>query len=363
MQYQTLGGSDLRVSRLCIGNMNFGTQVDEATGAAIFDAAFEAGFTFIDTAEMYSVPPNAENQGKPEEWLGTWMRGRVRDKIVIATKVTGPGQMGWILERRVPPSSKGATRLDAASIQAACEGSLRRLQTDYIDLYQVHWPARYVGGLFGDMRYRYENEREPSADFAEIAGTMDDLVKAGKIREWGVSNENAFGLCKYDVAVRAGDLKRPISIQNDFSLMNRTFEPELAEACSPRNFNMHLLVYGGLAGGALSGKYLDNPKAAGRHTLYPKFQPRYNCPPAQAATAAYGKLAKENGMTGVEMAIAWMLSLPYVGVVITGASTPEQIAEQARATEIKLDKDLIRQIDAIQSLHQNPANWSQEYPL
>ncbi|MEM7041164.1 MAG: aldo/keto reductase, partial [Bacteroidota bacterium] len=210
MQYQKLGHSDLKVSRLCMGTMNFSTQVDQPTTNAILDAAFDVGYDFFDTAEMYPVPTtdNKVLQGTPEVWLGQWMAGKPRDKVIIATKVTGPGMMKYIPTRRVPASPQGPTGLDRASILAAAEGCLQRLNTDYIDLFQVHWPARYVGGLFGDMRYRPENERTPSADFDEVAGAMDELVQAGKIREWGVSNENAFGLCKYDEACRAGDFRK-----------------------------------------------------------------------------------------------------------------------------------------------------------
>lgn len=360
MQFQTLGGSELRVSRLCMGTMNFGTQVDQATAHAILDRAFEVGYTFLDTAEMYAVPPSREVQGLPEAWMGTWMKGRARDKVIVATKVTGPGQMSWILEKRVPSSPPAPTRLDRAAIQAAVEGSLQRLQIDYIDLYQVHWPARYVGGLFGDGRYRPELERDPSADFEEVARTMDDLIQAGKIRTWGLSNETSFGLCQYEQACRLGGYAKPISIQNDFSLMNRTFEPELAETCAPRNLHMHLLVYGALAGGALSGKYLKDPKAPGRHSQYPRFQPRYTAAPAQEATAKYVALAEDLGLTGTELALAWTLAQPYVGSVITGASHPDQIGEHARATEVKLDASTLRALDRIHAERQNPCNWTNE---
>lgn len=361
MQYQNLGHSNLKVSRLCMGTMNFSTQVDQATTNAILDRAFDVGYDFFDTAEMYPVPTydNRVLQGTPEVWLGQWMAGKPRDQVIVATKVTGPSGMNYIPTRRVPASPNGPTHLDRASILAAADGCLQRLNTDYIDLFQVHWPARYIGGLFGDMRYHLDQEREPSADFDEIASAMDELIGAGKIRHWGLSNENAFGLCKYDEACRTGGLAHPISIQNDFSLMNRTFEPELAEACSPRNFNISLLVYGGLAGGTLSGKYLKNPQAPGRHTTYPGFQPRYHGPLAQAATAKYVALADDLGMTGTELALAWMLSLPYVGSIITGASHPDQIAEHKRATEIQLDAATIQALDAIQSDHQNPCNWAE----
>ena len=361
MQYQTLGISELRISRLCLGTMMFGTQVDQTTSTAILDRAFEGGFNCIDTAEMYPVPPNGDLQGIPEQWVGTWMAGRKRDEVILATKVTGPSLMSYIEGRRVPPRPEAPTSLDVASIHAAVEGSLQRLKTDYIDLYQVHWPARYVGGLFGDMRYDPKQERSPSATFAEIAGVMDDLIRAGKIRSWGVSNENAFGLCQYDEACRVGGLVRPVSIQNDFSLMNRTFEPELAEACAPRNFNMHLLVYGGLAGGTLSGKYHRDPKAQGRHNAFPQFQPRYHGPLARAATAKYLALAQELDMSGTELALAWLLSLPYVGSVITGATNPDQLAEQISATQIELGEEAIKALDAIQAEHQNPCNWTREY--
>ncbi len=361
MHYQSLGHSDLRVSRLCMGTMNFSTQVDHSTTHAILDRAFDAGYTFFDTAEMYPVPTsrNRDIQGRPEVWLGEWMATKPRDRVVIATKVSGPSGMTYIPTRRVPPAPEGPTGLTRAEILSAAEGCLQRLNTDYIDLFQVHWPARYVGGLWGQMRYDPTLERNPSADFAEVAGAMDELIQMGKIRHWGVSNENTFGLCRYDEACRTAGFKKPISIQNDFSLMNRTFEPELAEACAPRNLNISLLVYGGLAGGALSGKYLKDAKALGRHTTYPEFQTRYHGPLARAATQKYVALAEDLGMTGTELALAWMLTLPYVGSIITGASYPDQIAEHATATQRTLDADAIAAIDAIQCRHQNPCNWTE----
>ncbi|MGB0786090.1 MAG: aldo/keto reductase [Alphaproteobacteria bacterium] len=363
MQYNTLGYSDLKVSRLCMGTMNFSTQVDKSTTFEILDHAFDFGYDFFDTAEMYPVPTtrNKDIQGKPEEWLGEWLKTKPREKVVVATKVTGPSGMTYIPTRRVPPAPEGNTSLRYKEIISAAEGCLRRLNTDYIDLFQVHWPARYVGGLFGDMRYRPENEREPSADFSEVAAAMNDLIGCGKVRHWGVSNENAFGLARYDEVCRSNELSSPVSIQNDFSLMNRTFEPELAEACSPRNLDISLLVYGGLAGGALSGKYLKDKYAPGRHTEYPNFQPRYNHPLAQPAIARYIDLAESIGITGTELALSWMLTLPYVGSIITGASHPSQIREHSNAAYIKLDGETIDAIDAIQADHQNPCNWTMEY--
>mmetsp|Transcript_22255 Transcript_22255/g.38204 ORF Transcript_22255/g.38204 Transcript_22255/m.38204 type:complete len:361 (+) Transcript_22255:103-1185(+) len=357
MKYAKLGSSDLNVSNVCLGTMTWGKQNTEEDAHAQLDLALSLGVNFIDTAEVYPAPPASETCGLTEKYIGTWLEKRgCRDKIVLATKVAGPGR-DWInANRSDPPNpSAPAARLTADQIPAACDASLRRLKTTYIDLYQLHWPDRYVP-LWGESRYMPERER-PSVSFDESVRAMGELIKAGKVRHWGLSNETTYGVCMMcDAAKRLG-VPLPVSIQNDHSLVYRPFESELAEACAPSHFNIGLLAYGPLAGGSLSGKYLNgasNPKA--RHTLFPTFQPRYHAARTMAACAKYAELAKEKGMSPTELALRWMKSPRcwYVTSSIIGATTLEQLKENILAFDGELDGDTLDKIDEVHRQHRNP---------
>lgn len=307
------------------------------------------------------MPARAETCGATEEIVGRWLKSRNnRNQVILATKVTGgplSADLRFVVANRYAPrpdsSTVGLPHLDAKSIRDAVEGSLRRLQTPYIDLYQIHWPERYVP-IFGWAQYRESSEHD-YLSFEEQVQTMGDLIKEGKIRHWGLSNETTYGVCKFNEVARQLGLPPPVSIQNDFSLLDRRFETELAEACSKRHYNMGLLPYGPLAGGTLSGKYLDEKKPCkSRHTMFPGFQPRYYCDPSLKATQRYADMAQRRGLTPTQLALAWVKSRPYVSSTIIGATTMEQLKEDIQAFDLDLDGDTLKEIDVIHRQCRNP---------
>eukprot|EP01025_Chloroclados_australasicus_P044082 TRINITY_DN474_c1_g1_i1.p1 TRINITY_DN474_c1_g1~~TRINITY_DN474_c1_g1_i1.p1 ORF type:complete len:362 (-),score=26.31 TRINITY_DN474_c1_g1_i1:293-1378(-) len=356
MKYRTLGNSSLKVSELCLGTMTWGVQNTEEEAWEQLDYALSQGINFIDTAESYPVPPSEKVVGRTEEYIGRWITARGnRDKIILATKVISRSNRNYVAANRSVPKAENAHNpvLDEKNIREAIEGSLRRLQTTYIDLYQLHWPDRYVP-IFGRSQYRLRSEHD-SVPFEEQLRTLADLIKEGKVRYWGVSNETAFGLTKFCMLAERYGLPLPVSIQNDFSLTNRNFERELAEVCSPRHYNVGLLAYGALAGGTLSGKYLDGalpPKS--RHTLYPDFQTRYHSPQVLEATRKYVELAKSMNITPTQLALAWCRSRWYMGSIILGATTLDQLKECISCIEVELDVDTLKKIDRIHLECQNP---------
>eukprot|EP00164_Ancoracysta_twista_P007327 GFYU01010376.1.p1 GENE.GFYU01010376.1~~GFYU01010376.1.p1 ORF type:complete len:335 (-),score=70.01 GFYU01010376.1:432-1385(-) len=257
MKYVKLGHSDLNVSVCCMGTMTFGERNTEAEGFAIMDKALELGVNFFDCAEMYPVPAKEETQGASEVILGKWMKTKKREDLIIATKIAGYNDSSYIPSNRTDPRSGDnptESRLDSVNISAAVEGSLRRLQTDYIDLYQTHWPDRYVPG-FGSESYKYSSARDNTVPLEETVQAIGDLIKSGKIRHWGVSNETAYGIGEIMHACRRLSVPAPISIQNSYSLIHRHFENALAESCAPWHYNVSLLAWSPLAGGALTGSY------------------------------------------------------------------------------------------------------------
>lgn len=344
MELRNLGASDLRVSSACLGTMTFGQQNSQAEAHAQLDAAFARGVNFIDAAEMYPVPARADTYGRTESIVGSWLRGRPRDSVVLATKVAGPGRnMAWI--RGGPPS------LDRANIREAVEGSLSRLGTDYIDLYQLHWPARNQP-MFGQWRFDPEGER-PATPIEEQLAALAELVTEGKIRYVGLSNEHPWGLMSF---LRAADdlgLPRVVSVQNAFNLLNRVFEQGLAEVCFREQVS--LLPYSVLGFGHLSGKYLEDPDAPGRISLFPAFGQRYDKPGVKPAVAAYAALARRHGMTPAEMAVAFVAARPLVGSVILGATSVVQLEANLDACERRLDAQIMGEIDAIHLQFSNPA--------
>ncbi len=344
MELRNLGTSDLRVSSVCLGTMTFGQQNREAEAHAQLDAAFARGVNFIDAAEMYPVPTRADTYGHTESIVGSWLRGRPRDSVVLATKVAGPGRnMAWI---RGGPAS-----LDRANIRAAVEASLVRLGTDYIDLYQLHWPARNQP-MFGQWRFDPEGER-PATPIEEQLEALAELVKEGKIRYVGLSNEHPWGLMSFLRVADTLGLPRVVSVQNAFNLLNRVFEQSLSEVCFREQVS--LLPYSVLGFGHLSGKYLDNPAAPGRISLFPGFGQRYDKPGVQPAVAAYAALARQHGMTPTELAIGFVASQPFVGSVIVGATTLAQLEANLDACELRLDAGVLREIEAVHLQFPNPA--------
>lgn len=344
MEYRKLGASDLLVSSVCLGTMTFGQQNSEAEAHAQLDAAFARGVTFIDTAEMYPVPPMAGTSGATERIVGAWLKRQPRDRVVLATKLTSAGRaLDWI---------RGGPRAnDRENIREAVEGSLRRLGTDYIDLYQIHWPDRNQP-MFGQWRFDQSAERA-STPIREQMAALGELVQAGKIRHVGLSNEHPWGVMEFLRAADELGLARVVSVQNAYNLMNRVFEQTLAEVCFRENVS--LLPYSVLAFGLLSGKYLDNPSDEGRMTLFPGFGQRYDKPGVAPAVAAYTALARRHGMTPAELAIAFVASRPFVASTIVGATSLPQLEANLDACARRLDAAVIAEIDALHLQFTNPA--------
>ena len=345
MQKITIGNSDLQVSRICLGTMTFGEQNTEADAHSQLDYAIERGINFVDTAEMYPVMPRAETQGATERCIGTWLKksGKRKD-IILATKAAGPSRnLTWV--------RGGHTDLNAVNIRAAVDTSLQRLQTDYIDLYQLHWPSRNVP-IFGQLAFDPNAEREYTA-IEDTLAVLDELIKAGKIRHIGVSNESAWGVCEFIKQSETKGLPRIASIQNGYHLANRSFETGLDEVCFRENVG--LLAYSPLAFGQLTAKYLDDPKASGRLTIFPPtWSPRYLRPAVLEATRRYAALARANGMTPAQLALAWCYSRWFVASTIIGATTLSQLTENIDAFSLRLSDEVIKSVNAIHAEIANP---------
>jgi aryl-alcohol dehydrogenase-like predicted oxidoreductase len=329
MRKNRLGKSSIVVSEICMGTMTFGNQSDEAEAFRIMDMAYDAGVDFYDTAEMYPVPPDAKYIGRTEEIVGRWLKTKDRDSIILASKVAGPGH-GWI----TPPLRGGKTGLDRHHIMRAVEGSLRRLDTDYIDLYQTHWP---------DPGYPHE----------ETLAALDELVSAGKVRILGCSNETSWGLTKSLWASDLHGLRRFDTIQNNFSLNNRRFEDELAQVC--RQEQVSLIPYSPLAGGVLTGKYNDGGRPAGaRFTVYlageerqRKMAARFVNEQALESTRRFQSIAAEAGMSVVTLAIAWSKQHDFVASTIIGATAAAQMPDILAAADIRLEPGILARIDQV----------------
>ena len=347
MRYTRLGDSGLDVSEICLGTMTFGEQNSERESHQQLDLAVERGINFIDAAEMYPVPPRAETQGLTESYVGSWLARQPRDRIILATKITGPGRgFGWV--------RGGALAIDAAGVRAAIEGSLRRLRTEYVDLYQIHWPDRYVP-LFGKLYYDQAQER-PTVPIAAQLAVLGDLVKAGKVRYIGLSNETPWGVMEFLRAAREAGLPRVVSIQNAYNLINRTYEPGMVEVT--RQENVPLLPYSPLAFGHLTGKYLPGAAPApadARLVKFPPFGQRYDKPNVQSAVAQYAALAREVGLTPAALALAFVRSRWFVASTIIGATTLEQLGEDIASAGIELSESTLAAIDAIHLRNPNPA--------
>lgn len=362
MKYNRLGSSDLLVSEVCLGTMTWGVQNTEQEAHAQIDYARSRGVNFLDTAEIYPVPGSAPGQvsGLSEQIIGTYLAAHkdIRADLIIATKVMGFSKESKTVANRVESKLPGPfpdSRQDRESILAACDASLRRLQTDYIDLYQLHWPDRYVP-IFGSRSYNPERERD-AIPIRDILLTLKTLLDNGKIRAYGLSNETTFGLCEF---VRLADelgMPRPATIQNSFCLLDRRFESELAEACAPRNFNVGLLPWSILAGGALTGKYngkIDSKEKPlhpsivdSRFVLFPSFQGRYVGEEAREATAAYMRIAADHGMSPATLAQAFCKSRWFIPSSIIGATKLDQLKENLDAFDAVLNEKIFAQIDEI----------------
>ncbi len=343
MEYRQLGNSNLNVSALALGTMTFGEQNTEAEAHAQLDYAISRGVNFIDTAEMYPVAPRAETVYRTESYIGSWLKRQRRDKFILATKIAGPARgFSWI---------RGTPRINREHITAAIDGSLRRLRTDYVDLYQIHWPDRYVP-MFGSTSYDVAQERE-TTPIAEQLQVLAELVKAGKVRHIGLSNETPWGVAEFVRCAEQHCLPRIASVQNAYHLMNRTFESGLAEIC--HHTNVGLLAYSPLAFGWLSGKYITDPNAKGRITLFPGFGQRYSKPNVPAATKEYMRIAQEAGLTPATLALAFARTRWFNSSVILGATTLGQLKENLDSAEAVLSKEVLESIEAVHRLYPNPA--------
>ena len=344
MQYRQLGRSDIRVSAICLGTMTWGEQNTQDDGFAQMDYALDRGVNFWDAAEMYPVPPRRETYGRTEEIIGNWFKARgKRDNVVLATKVAGPDQ-------RFSYVRDGKPRLNRTHILAAIDASLKRLRTDYVDLYQLHWAERDTNA-FGKLAYAPTRD-DDGTPLAETLDVLAEVVKSGKARQVGLSNESAWGAMHYLALAEAGRGPRMASIQNAYSLLNRSFEVGLAEVAMRERCG--LLAYSPLGMGALSGKYLNGAEPAGaRLTVWKHFK-RYLTPTGVAATAEYVKLARRHGLDPAQMALAFATGRPFVTANIIGATTMEQLKSNIASGEIKLSQEVLDGIDAIHKVYTYP---------
>jgi aryl-alcohol dehydrogenase (NADP+) len=345
VKYNKLGESDLQVSEICLGTMTWGEQNSEGQAHEQLDYAVSRGVNFIDAAEMYPVPPQAQTQGRTEAFLGSWLKRQPRGKVIVTTKITAPGRgFAWV--------RGGPAAIDRKSVREAVDLSLERLQTDYIDLYQIHWPDRYVPS-FGKWAYDLTQER-PTLPIEAQLEALDDVVRAGKVRWVGVSNETPWGVCEFvDVAQRRG-LPRIASIQNAYNLLNRTFEMGLSEV--HRHLNVPLLAYSPLAFGHLTGKYLGGAQPAGaRLTRFPPFGQRYAKVNVPEAVAAYAEVARQAGITPATLALAFVRSRWFTASTIIGATSLAQLQENLDSAGVTLSGDTLDAIEQIHNRYPHPA--------
>jgi len=345
MEHRRLGRTDLNVSLICLGTMTWGQQNTEADGHAQMDYALDRGINFFDTAELYSIPPRPETQGSTERIIGSWFKARgTRDKVILATKVVGRTDNTWFRDN----GAKG--ELSRAQVEEAVNKSLKRLGTDYIDLYQIHWPDRPMPWGSNPTIFRHqEGESHPIAETVEI---MTGLVKAGKIRHFGLSNESAWGTMSFLKHADAKGQARVQSVQNAYNLLNRTYEVALAEVTMQENVS--LLAYSPLGQGYLTGKYLDGARPAGtRTTLFGRGQ-RYENPTAEAAIRKYIALAREFGLDPAQMALAFVNSRPFLTSNIIGATSMEQLKTDIASIDVTITPELEERINAIHVEHCNP---------
>ena len=343
MEYSYLPGTDIKVSKICLGTMTFGNQNSVQESEEQMNYALENGVNFFDTAELYPVPASAERYALTEVIIGNWIKKRsVRDQIVLATKIAGPGDYTKHIR---------TTGFSKKSLYDAVDGSLKRLKTDYIDLYQLHWPERKTN-TFGQRGFRYNEMEDWSYNFQEILFTLKKIIDSGKIKHVGLSNENPWGLMKF-LELSKNNLPKMITIQNPYSLLNRLFEVGNSEICIRENVG--LLAYSPLGFGVLSGKYLNGELPDGsRLKLFPNLS-RFAGIQSMKATEQYMKVANKYKMSLTHLSLSFVNSRPFVTSNIIGASKLSQLKENIDSINIKLDDNVFREIDQVQSLIPNPA--------
>lgn len=349
MQTRKLGRTGIDVSLICLGTMTFGQQNTEAEGHEQMDFATSCGVNFFDTAELYSIPPKPETQGRTEEIIGSWFATRKnREKIILATKVVGRSPMTWFRDDKSP------SKLNRAQMTEAVNKSLKRLKTDYIDLYQLHFPERPVP--WGSIPTAYHSgmyaAREDDSTIEEQLAVLGDFVKEGKVRAIGLSNESPWGMMRFIAAADAFGLPRVQSVQNAYNLVNRTYESGAAEVTEREDLS--LLAYSPLAQGYLTAKYRNGARPEGaRKTLFERLQ-RYETPGANIAYEAYFNLAAELGLSPATLALAFVNSRPFMTSNIIGATTMAQLTECLNSIDVVLSNEALKAVDAIHHLHMNP---------
>lgn len=342
MKYTTLPNTDIKVSKICLGTMTWGEQNTEAEGHQQLDYAIDQGVNFIDTAELYSVPANKETQGSTERIIGTWLKKtNKRDKVVIATKIVGPRD--FVKHIR----TGGFTKAEFAD---AIDKSLKRLQTDYIDLYQLHWPERNTN-FFGVRGYVHDKTEQWNDNFDQVLSYLQEFIVEGKIRQIGLSNETPYGVMRYAEEARKGAPKM-ITVQNPYSLLNRKDEIGLTEVLHRENIGH--LPYSPLGFGQLTGKYLEEMPKNARVTLFPQFS-RYHNDKSFEATRAYNEIAKKHGVSLTQMALAFVNDRPFVTSNIIGATSLDQLKENIGSINIALSDAILDEIEAVHENNPNPA--------
>ncbi len=345
MKFKKLGNTDLKVSSICLGTMTWGKQNNQQEAFEQMDYALDKGINFFDTAEMYVVPCTEETFGKTETIIGNWLReGNNREKVILATKISGPG-LSWI--------RGGGLQYTKENISTALHESLKRLQTDYIDLYQLHWPERDTN-YFGKLGYKHQVEEKEWNSIESVLKTLKQFVDQGKVRYIGLSNESAWGLAKFLELSKFQDLPRVMSVQNPYNLLNRTYEVGLAEISIRENSG--LLAYSPLASGVLTGKYRNNQKPDGsRLQLFGDYFPRYFKKLSLLAVEEYFKVAKKHKISLAQLSLAFVNQQPFVTSNIIGATTIKQLKEDIESINIKLSSDIIDEINLVHKKNPNPA--------
>ncbi len=343
MNYRKLGNTELQVSTICLGTMTWGEQNTQNEGFEQMDYALDHGINFFDTAELYAVPPKKETYGKTEEIIGNWFKlKKNRKKVILASKISGPG-LSWI--------RGGENQFDKKNINLAVEGSLKRLNTDYIDLYQLHWPERSTN-YFGKLGYEHEDKKDWN-DFETILDSLNDLIKSGKIRYIGLSNETAWGLSKFLEISSSKNLPRIVSVQNPYNLLNRTYEVGIAEISIREKSG--LLAYSPLASGILTGKYRNGALPDGsRMKLFSDRFPRYKTANATNAVEEYYKIAKNFDINLAQMCLKFCEMQKFMTSVIIGATTMEQLKTDVESVNVKINNEVLKKINDIHKLIPNP---------
>ncbi len=345
MKYTTLPNTDIKVSKICLGTMTWGKQNTQEEGFEQMNYALEQGVNFFDTAELYPVPAEVDTYAETERIIGNWFKStKNRDQVVLASKIAGPGDYTAHIRK---------TGFSTQALTEALHNSLKRLQTDYIDLYQLHWPERQTN-FFGPRDYKHNPNDAWQDNFKEVLETLQTFVQAGKIKQIGISNEKSWGTMRYLEVSKTNNLPRVSTIQNPYSLLNRTFEGDLAELSIRENVG--LLAYSPLASGTLSGKYIGGvvPKNS-RFDLFPRFSGRYSGPQINEATLQYSKIAAQHNLSLAQMSLAFINQQPFLTSNIIGATQLNQLKENIKSIEITLSQEIIDQINEVHNTYPNPA--------